>query len=189
MKNKLILFKLLIILAISLFVYVYAEKTGAENKPSTEKEQPIRIVSDRLDAYNEKRMVVFSGNAVATRGDMTIKSERLLLYYKNGLATSEKAGSREIDKGRNLEKIEAKGNVTVIQSDRIVTGDDAVFYQDMHKIVITGNTALREGRNIIQGGKIVIFLDENRGIVESTENKRVTATIYPEEEKNKEEKK
>ena len=187
MKNKILLFIVLLIFSPS--SYLYAEKRGAENKPKAGEDQPIQIVSDRLEAYNEKKLIVFSGNAVATRGDMTIKSERLLLYYKNGLAASEKAASREIDKGRNLEKVEAKGNVTVIQGDRIVTGDDAVFYEDTHKIVITGNTALREGRNIIQGGKIVIFLDENRGIVESAENKRVTATIYPEEEKNKEEKK
>lgn len=190
MKNKSLLFKLLIIFTTFPFLYLYAEKTGGENKPKTEEEQPIQIVSDRLDAYNEKRMVVFSGNAVATRGDTTIRSERLLLYYKNGLAAaaSEKAGSREIGKGRNLEKVEAKGNVTVTQGDRIVTGDDAVFYQDTHKIVITGNTVLQEGRNIIQGEKVVIFLDENRGIVESAENKRVTATIYPEEEKKEEKK-
>ena len=188
MKNKSLLFKLLIIFTIFPFLYLYAEKTGGENKPKTEEEQPIQIVSDRLDAYNEKRMVVFSGNAVATRGDTTIRSERLLLYYKNGLAASEKAGSREIDKRRDLEKVEAKGNVTVTQGDRIVTGDDAVFYQDTHKIVITGNTVLQEGRNIIQGEKVVIFLDENRGIVESAENKRVTATIYPEGEKKEEKK-
>jgi lipopolysaccharide export system protein LptA len=183
--------KLLLSIIICTFLFsafLYTEKARAENKPKVKKEQPIQIVSDRMDANNEKRMVVFSGNAVATRGDMIIKAERIFLYYKGGVADSEGPGSREIGKRRDLEKVEAKGHVTVTQGEKIVTGDEAVFYQDTRKILITGNTVLQEGRNIIQGGRVVIFLDENRGIVESSENKRVTAIIYP-EEADKEEKK
>ncbi|MDI6776882.1 MAG: LptA/OstA family protein [Syntrophales bacterium] len=187
MKHRVLLLIFLIILITSPFSHLYAEKAGGENKPKTEENQPIQIISDRLEAYNEKRMVVFSGNAVATRGDMIIKSDRLLLYYRKGLADSEKVGAREIGKGRDLEKIEAKGNVTIVQGERIAKGDDAVFYQDTQKIVMTGSTVLQEGRNIMRGGKIVIFLDENRGTIESTENKRVTATIYPVEKKEKKE--
>jgi len=181
MKNKILLFIVLLIFSPS--SYLYAEKRGAENKPKAGEDQPIQIVSDRLEAYNEKKLVVFSGNAVATRGDMTIKSDRLLLYYRKGLADSEKTESREIGKGKDLEKVEAEGNVTILQGERIVTGDNAVFYQDTQRIVITGSPVLQEGKNIIQGGRVVIFLDENRGIVEGAENKRVTATIYPKEKK------
>jgi Uncharacterized protein conserved in bacteria len=46
------------------------------------KSGPIQIVSDRLDAYNEKGLVVFSGNVVATQEDKIIKSDSLFLYYK-----------------------------------------------------------------------------------------------------------
>lgn len=159
-----------------------AEKTGAESKPKTEEDQPIQIVSDRLEA--DKRTAVFSGNAVATRGDMTLKSDRLSLHYKEGLGGSTGPGGIE---RKGLEKIEAKGNVTMVQGDRIVTGDDAVFYQDTQRIVITGSAVLQEGKNIIHGGKVVIFLDENRGIVERTENKRVRATIYPAQKREKRE--
>lgn len=56
----------------------------AKQKPKVERDQPIQIVSDRLDAYNEKRMVVFSGNAVATQGERTIRADALTLYYKEG---------------------------------------------------------------------------------------------------------
>ena len=50
---------------------------------------------------------------------------------------------------------------------------------------MTGNAVMREGANIIRGDKVVVFLDENRGVVEGTASKRVTATIYPEEQKDK----
>ena len=40
---------------------------------------------------------------------------------------------------------------------------------------------MQEGDNIIKGERIIFFLKENRGIVESSSTRRVTATIYPEE--------
>jgi lipopolysaccharide export system protein LptA len=66
---------------------------------------------------------------------------------------------------------------------RVVTGDHAIFYQDTQQVIMTGNAVMRDGKNVIRGDRIVVFLDENRGVVESDENKRVTATIYPNEKK------
>jgi lipopolysaccharide export system protein LptA len=83
----------------------------------------------------------------------------------------------------DLERLEAQGHVTITEPNRIVTGDHAVFYYDLQKIVMTGNAVMSEGKNIIRGGKIIVLLDEDRGIVEGSESKRVTATIYPDEKK------
>ncbi|MBU4370900.1 MAG: lipopolysaccharide transport periplasmic protein LptA [Proteobacteria bacterium] len=157
-----------------------------KQKPGIEKDQPIQIVSDRLDAYNEKRMVVFSGNAVATQGARTIRAERLTLYYRD----DQKKPGRSTVEGRgggtgNLERVEAKGRVTITEGERVVTGEEAVFEQDAQKITMTGSAVLREGDNIIRGDRIVIFLNENRGVVESAESQRVTATIYPGETKKR----
>jgi lipopolysaccharide export system protein LptA len=44
---------------------------------------------------------------------------------------------------------------------------------------------LREGTNVVRGDRVVVVLDENRGVVESLENRRVTAIIYPKEEEKK----
>jgi lipopolysaccharide export system protein LptA len=85
----------------------------------------------------------------------------------------------------NLERVEAKGHVTITEGERVVTGEEGVFEQDIQKITMTGSAVLREGANIIRGDRIVVFLDENRGVVESLENRRVTATIYPKETEEK----
>jgi lipopolysaccharide export system protein LptA len=42
---------------------------------------------------------------------------------------------------------------------------------------------MREGKNVVKGERIVVYLDEDRGVVEGSQNKRVTATIYPNEKK------
>lgn len=161
---------------------------AAENAPkkiTVDKDQPIQIVSDRLDAYNEKKLVVFSGNAVATQGDRVIKSDRLLLYYKKDGKRPEKRGPQDAANAGDLEKIEAKGHVIVTQGERIVTGDDAVYYHDTQQIIMTGNPVMRERGNVIQGDKIIVYLNEDRGVVESIAKSRVKATIYPQDRKEK----
>ena len=156
-----------------------------KQKTKVERDQPIQIVSDRLDAYNEKRMVVFSGNAVATQGERTIRSDVLTLYYKEDKKPSVRTTTETEGPAGELERVEAKGHVTISEGDRIVTGEEGIYEQDAQKITMTGNAVLREGANIIRGDKVVVFLNENRGVVEGTANKRVTATIYPEEQKDK----
>jgi lipopolysaccharide export system protein LptA len=160
------------------------DHVNTQKKSKAEINQPIQIDSDRLDAYNEKKLVVFSGNAVATQSDRVIKSDQLLLYYRSD---PEKTGKKNPGKNSEmgeLEKIEAKGHVTVTQGERVVTGDNAVYFQDTQKIVMTGNAVMREGRNVVKGDRIIVFLDEDRGVVESNEKKRVQAIIYPEEKKD-----
>jgi lipopolysaccharide export system protein LptA len=155
----------------------------AKAKPKAESNQPIHIASDRLDAYNEKRMVVFTGNAVAVQGGRTIRSDVLILYYKENRSATPSTG--EAGGPGDVERVEAKGRVTISEGDRIVTGENAVFDQNAQKITMTGNAVMREGANIIRGDKIFVFLDENRGAVEGAQNSRVTATIYPGDQKER----
>jgi lipopolysaccharide export system protein LptA len=143
--------------------------------------EPIEIVSDRMDAFNEKKMVIFSGNVVATQGDKEIKSDRLFLYYKKETGKKDKVGAKEIEGTGDLEKIEAKGNVIVTQKAKIATGDEAVYFQDSGQIIMTGNATLRDGKNLIKGDKVIVFTNEDRGTVESDSKKRVKAVIYPQE--------
>jgi lipopolysaccharide export system protein LptA len=151
-------------------------------KVAMDKNQPLQVDADRLDAYNDKRTVVFSGNVVATQGGRTIRAERLTIYYKDDKKASGQPSASVNDSG-SIEKIEAKGKVTVLEGGRVATGDAALFEQDAQKITMTGDAVLKEGQNIIKGNRVVIFLEENRGVVEGGENRRVSATIYPGEKK------
>lgn len=177
--------KIAIILCLPVF-FLYMNLNAEDivaKKQKIDRGQPIQIVSDRLDAYNEKKLVVFSGNAIATQGDKVISSDQIKLYYR-------KAPRNEVRSFQNdgeltdLEKIEAKGKVTVNLGDRIATANEAVFYQDTQKIVMIGDAVLREGRNIVKGDQIVVFLRENRGVVESSGTGRVKAVIYQEDSKS-----
>lgn len=144
--------------------------------------QPVHITSDTLEAFNDERLIVFSGNAVAVQGDKVIRSDKLLVYYKKGADEGKGSATAGIGQGGDLDRIEAKGPVRITQLKKIVTGDEAVYYQGDQKIIVSGNAVMREGPNIVKGDRITVLLDENRGIVDSPEKKRVTATIYPAED-------
>jgi len=151
----------------------------------SDSDKPIQIVSNRFDIYPDKRVAVFSGNVVVTQEDTVINSDEFFLHYKKeGIKT--KQNDKNVNTGiatGDIEKIEAKGNVIIKQKEKVVTGDNAFFYNGEQKIVVTGNPIMKEGNNIIKGDRVIFFLKENRGVVESSSTKRVTATIYPEEKK------
>lgn len=170
----------------TLFLLLITSATQAKDNSAKisnlSSKEPIEIVSDRMDAFNEKKLVIFSGNVVATQGDREIKSDRLLLYYKKGTGKKDKIGAKEIEGTGDLEKIEAKGNVIVTQKEKVATGDDAVYLQDSGQIIMTGNATLHDGKNLIKGDKVIVFVNEDRGTVESDPKKRVKAIIYPQEQ-------
>jgi lipopolysaccharide export system protein LptA len=168
--------------AVLVTVCVVAGAAWGQGKIPVNRNEPIQIVSDRLEAYDEKKMVVFSGNAVAVQGDTSIRADSISLFYKKGSkpAGPEKAKS-PAPGGGDLERVEAKGHVIISQGPKVVTGDFAVYFQDDQKIEMTGNAVLKEGRSTIRGDKVVVLLDEGRGYVEGGASKRVMATIYPSE--------
>ena len=176
-KKIFLILPLIILLADSI---LYAKDNSAIiNKVNSN--EPYEIVSDRMDAFNEKKLVVFSGNATATQGDKVLKSDQLLFYYKHESGKKDKIGAKEIERTGELERIEAKGNVSVTQGERIATGDEAIYVQESGQIIMKGNAVLREGKNVIKGDRVIVFVHENRGTVESDPQKRVKAKIYPQE--------
>jgi lipopolysaccharide export system protein LptA len=175
--KKVYIFTLLIFLLASPLAY---SENKLLNKPSDE---PMEITSNRMEAFNENKLVVFSGNAMAKQGNKVLKADQLLLYYKKEPDKKDKVGTIATERTGDLEKVEAKGKVSLTQGERVATGDDAIYYQDSAKIIMTGNAVLSEGKNSIKGDRVIVFLNENRGVVESNTKKQVKAIIYPQEKK------
>ncbi|HOJ52361.1 MAG TPA: lipopolysaccharide transport periplasmic protein LptA [Syntrophales bacterium] len=158
-----------------IFVGLLSHPIGAEEKKPPA--PPIHIQSNTLEALEEKKLVIFSGQAVAVRGDMVLKGDRILVYYKSTEGRKEEGG--EVD------RIEVQGNVVVTQKERTAYGDQAVYEQSTQQIVMTGNAVLKEGKNVVRGDKITWIIPEKRGVVEGGGKTRVTATIYPSEREEK----
>ncbi|MDD3250768.1 MAG: hypothetical protein GX874_13460 [Smithella sp.] len=161
-------------------------QTGAGSKNPLRKNEPIEIVSDKMEAFQTTRMVVFSGNTVAQQGDVRIQADRLSIYYKASGGPKEKKIDPETEQTGDLEKIVAEGHVVITQKDVLATGNEAVYYQDDARFVMTGNPVLQQRKSVIKGCRVIIQVDENRGKVEqcAEENSgRVTAIIHSQKKK------
>ncbi len=176
--------KIYILFLLVLFI-VYSEAHAGQNILSKKQDKPMEITSSRMEAFRGSKLMVFSGDAAVRQGNSVLKADRLLLYYKKG---PDKKINGKADAGEtgNLEKIEAKGHVSIVQENRKATGNEAVYFQDSNKVILTGNAVLNEGKSSIRGERVIILLDENRGIVESGEQKKVKAVIYPQDHKKME---
>ena len=129
-----------------------------------DKDQPIVINSDHLEGDNKKNVVKFTGNVVAKRGELTIRSKSISVIYDKT--------------NKKVMEIVAEGDVRINQGNKKARGEKAVFMNSQDKIILTGNPRVWEGDNIIKGEKITLFLAEDRGVVEGNKNTRVNATIH-----------
>jgi lipopolysaccharide export system protein LptA len=183
-KNKYLLILLYLLMANNL---LYAQDSS-DKKNIIKKNEPIEITSDRMDAFNEKKMVVFSGDATAIQGDMVLMSDQLFVYYKNEPGKKNKIRTKEMETSDDLDRIEAKGNVVVTQKERLAISEEASFNRDSGQIIMTGNAFLREGKNTITGCKVIVYTNEDRASAvpcASGKNERVKAVIYPQQNKER----
>jgi lipopolysaccharide export system protein LptA len=152
------------------------------------KEVPLHITATRLEADQTKGMVIFSGSVKAVYGDATLYSDQLQVYFKpkpespKGTPTppQEKTGQSLLgDVGaEKLDRIVAKGNVRMVQEDRVATGNEAIYYKDRDEVVLTGNPQLWRAENTLKGERIIFNLETKKVLVESSPQRRVEALLY-----------
>jgi lipopolysaccharide export system protein LptA len=77
-----------------------------------------------------------------------------------------------------IDRIVAKGNVRMVQEDRVATGDEAIYYQDRDEVVLKGNPQLWRAENTLKGERIIFNLATKKVLVESSPQRRVEALLY-----------
>ena len=128
--------------------------------------RPIDVTADRVNADSVRNTVTFEGNVVARQGDVTLYADRIEADY------SREAGA--------IDRIEAAGNVRVVQEGREARSARATFHNFEQRIVLSGGATLRQGENTVQGDTLTIFLRENRSVVTGgKDGGRVRAVINP----------
>jgi len=128
---------------------------------------PITIKSNELSADNKGKTAVFSGKVVARQGDITIYADKITINY------AEKKG--------DVEKIEASGNVRIVQQNKIGTAALAVYDSRDGRITLTGNPRVMQGTDSISGKVITYYVDDDRSVVTGGDDPkaRVEAVINP----------
>lgn len=131
--------------------------------------EPIHVKSDELEFDYQANKVVYRGTVNVVQGDVAIDCKELVV----NLARAQ--GKDDLQ----LQEVVAIGDVVITQGQRKATGGRAVFDQVKRQVTLLENPVLRDGPNEVAGERIVVFLDENRSVVESSPKKRVSAILYP----------
>ena len=129
-------------------------------------QEPIEITARQLEALQNERKSIFTGEVVAKQGDMTLYADRLVIFFQ--------------DQQNQVERMEATGNVKVTQLDRTATAESAIYRQREDTLVLVGHAAVTQGESRIAGDEITLFMAENRSLIKSSDSGRVKAVIMPE---------
>ncbi|NIA19407.1 MAG: lipopolysaccharide transport periplasmic protein LptA [Xanthomonadaceae bacterium] len=126
---------------------------------------PIDITADRLDIDQQKGQAVFKGEVIARQDEMTLQADTMTILF--------------VEKENDVKEIIANGSVTIDLGEKRATCETAHFYTAVNKVILSGKPLLKEGKNVIEGEKIIFFLNEDRSIVEGKKDSRVKTTIFP----------
>jgi lipopolysaccharide export system protein LptA len=138
---------LLLILIICFSASGVSVSEGAEKKTIT-------ITSETLTTDNRDGTAVFEGSVIAKTNDITIYSDKMIVFYS--------------DADNNVKKIHAIGDVKVHSKERAIFSQEASYFNDEEKIIFTGNPKVVEGDNVITGTQITYFMKDDRAVIEGS---------------------
>ena len=122
---------------------------------ATEEAAPLVARSERLHAEQDEEMrrIILEGGVEIVQGDLTLRSERLELFYP--------------ENAQHPERIEALGSVEFLQGSRRATCERAIYREDPHGIDCL-EAALSDAGDRIAGEHIHFDLERGRVRAEGT---------------------
>ena len=133
------------------------------------------ITAQKITMRNQENKAVFEGNVVLKKGLLVVHSDVMVVFLKPGDSKEIEAGPKAARKGsdelptisnRTVSIIEATGQVRIHKADGRATSHKAVYNEDERTITLTGNPVAWQHGTCVSGKKIVMFLDDDRTIVE-----------------------
>ena len=118
--------------------------------PGGSNDKPLAIRSDELEAVEESgtRNLLFQRNVHVEQGDLVVNSDRLEAHYPPGASQPD--------------RMVATGHVRIKQKDRLLTCQNATYYQGEERLVCVGDADLVSGNDRVHGDQIEIFTSQNR---------------------------
>ena len=125
-------FKIFTIVIIGFF---WAINCNAKNNYNSK----IHIKSEFITILKDKNKIIFNKNAVATKQDSTIISNKIIAYYD--------------DKISKIKNFNAIGNVRIFNGEFTVTGDRGVYNINKNTFVLHDNVIFNNGISVANGKK------------------------------------
>lgn len=157
---------------------------------------PTTITSKKMTVRNQDSQAVFEGMVVLTRGSLVVHSDKMIVLFhskkgdidattpsdkKQGrpaqqVSSPKGDGATSTISNRSVHRIEATGDfnqVKIEYENGNATCQQALYFIDKEKVVLTGNPVAWERGTRVSGKQITIFLAEERSVVEGGSHVRI----------------
>jgi lipopolysaccharide export system protein LptA len=129
---------------------------------------PVRINADRMEFDYKTKVLTYRGTVSVTQADLTLHSDVLRITL-------------DPDKLQRPREVVAEGDVRIAKGQRRASGGRAVFDDAARTVTLSEQARLQDGPNEVAGERVIVYLDEERSVVEGGRD-RVRAVLHPPEE-------
>jgi len=129
---------------------------------------PVRIDAATMEFDYKTKVLTYRGGVTVTQEDMTLRSQTLRVTL-------------DPDRMERPREVVAEGAVQIDKGARRATGGRAVFDNAARTVTLTEEARLQDGPNEVTGERVVVYLNEQRSVVEGGQD-RVRAVLYPSSE-------
>ncbi len=185
------MFMWILFLVLSLLAPVTAESVApagpAGSNGSGAGQAPTTITAKKMTVRNQDSQAVFEGSVILTQGTLMVYSDKMVVSFSPQSADGGKGEANDVRKsdpsvaakpigkggdmmpgssGRSVRQIEATGHVRIEKETGNATSNKAVFDNSRRVVTLTGDPVAWEKGTRVSGEKIIIYLDEDRSVVE-----------------------
>lgn len=127
---------------------------------SQNRDKPIKITSATLEVRDKDKVATFAGDVHLVQGDTTMRSKTLVVFYDDDAASKPAgpsgAAQAAPQQNQQIKRVEAKGDVRVVQKDQIATGESGVFDMRANTVTLLGNVVISQGQNVVKGDTLTV---------------------------------
>jgi lipopolysaccharide export system protein LptA len=126
---------------------------------SQNRDEPVKIRAASLELREKDKMATFTGDVQVLQGDTEMHCKVLVVFYEEETnARAVKTAEPGPGGDRQIRRIEAKGNVVVVQKDQKATGDTATFNMRENTVTLVGNVVVTRGADVLRGQRLTVDL-------------------------------
>jgi lipopolysaccharide export system protein LptA len=143
--------------------------------------RPIDLSFEHSEFVEGQHLVILTGKVEALQGDDRLRADLVKIYTKAG-AKKASGGAPDFGAGMGgIERIEAYGNVYMVNPTETVRGDKAVYTAADDTTVVTGDVVLAQGENVGEGRRLVINRTTGTSTLDPAEGGRARVVLFPKE--------
>jgi len=123
----------------------------------------VEVAADSLEIDQATGRATLTGNVVIAQGDLRLSADSVTVDYSTG------------GEDRQIERLNASGNVLIVAGDDAAEGQQAVYTLASSDILLTGDVVVTQAGSVLAGDRLSINLESGAGTVTG----RVRTTLQP----------